>query len=154
MSRIALIIITMAFIAAGCNTTPSIPNTAEQLKQGTLHIGNVNIPVSIADTDTTREKGLSGQESLSSDSGMIFIFQKEDKHGFWMKETNFPLDFIWIRDGKVTEITADVPTQLNVTERELKVYTPKDPVDWMLEVNAGFTAKKGIKVGDSVSLDQ
>ncbi|MBX4191487.1 MAG: DUF192 domain-containing protein [Candidatus Doudnabacteria bacterium] len=147
--KIVLIIIAMAFVSAGCDS-----KLTTTTKNGILTINSVKIPVSIADDDPTREKGLSGQQSLPSDSGMIFIFQKEDKHGFWMKETNFPLDFIWIKDNKVTEITADVPTQLFVTENKLKVYTPKEPIDWMLEVNAGFAAKKGIKVGDSVRLDQ
>lgn len=153
--RLALILITMAFIAAGCNPAPTSNNPpTQELKKGTVHIGNKSFPVEIADNDDTREQGLSDREILAADAGMIFIFPQPGPHGFWMKNTNFPLDFIWVRDGKVTEISSDVPTQLGVTERELKVYKPKEPIDWMIEVNAGFAAKKGINVGDNVRLDQ
>lgn len=149
---VILILIAMAFIISrDHDSQPRSPEVTNPSKEYLL-INDKKIEVEVARTSFDREQGLSGRQSLAADSGMLFVFEQPGRHGFWMKETYIPLDFIWIRDGKITEITPNVPTQLNVPLSQLKSYLPAEPVDWMLEVNAGFAAKHGIKVGDSVSL--
>ena len=76
---------------------------------------------------------------------MLFVFPQPAQHSFWMKDMNFPLDFIWIRNSRVTQVSTHVPaTQPPVT------LAPDQPIDQVLEVNAGFIEKYGIKVGDAV----
>jgi uncharacterized membrane protein (UPF0127 family) len=67
----------------------------------------------------------------------------------------FNLDFIWISDGKVSEITQNVekPPTPDTPVSELIIYSSADPVDMMLEVEAGFTQSHNIQVGDSVKLE-
>ncbi len=57
-------------------------------------------------------------------------------------------------DGKIVQIDAkaEPPSNLNVPESELRLYTPKDPIDYVLEVNSGFSQKKSFSIGDSIDL--
>lgn len=120
-----------------------------RLKHGTVKIGNVTIEVEVADTPLAREKGLSGRESLEENRGMLFVFPKKGYYSFWMKEMNFPIDIIWIADDKIVDIAPSVPT---LAGEFLKTYQPKEPVNFVLEVNAGFSESHSLKVGDRVEI--
>src|SRR3989344_5501480 len=91
-----------------------------------IQIGNVLIKAEIADTSSKRNKGLGGRDSLASDSGMLFVFDK------------------------VVDITENVPPQVGQPDNALKIYSSKTETNKMLEVNAGFISVSNIKVGDTV----
>lgn len=115
-------------------------------------INNVKIPVEVVQTQTEVEKGLSGRERLDSESGMLFIFSKPDYYRFWMPDMNFPIDIIWINENRVVEISSDVSNEFDAANP--KFYTPSQPVDRVLEVNAGFAKNKNIKVNDPFNFVQ
>jgi uncharacterized membrane protein (UPF0127 family) len=116
-----------------------------------LQIGNAVIYVEVAATPAQKELGLSNRASLRSDGGMIFIFTKLSRPTFWMKNMNFPLDFIWVRDKKVVELTEHVGAPLkSMADAQLPLYIPTTDVDAVIEVNAGFVEYYKIKVGDEV----
>ena len=118
-------------------------------------IGATTIPVEIADTDAKRSLGLGKRTSLDKDSGMLFIFpQKDVTRNFWMKDMNFAIDIIWINDGKIVRIDKNVPPQPGVADSALKSYSSGTPVDYVLEVNAGFSEKGGINIGSGVDLSK
>lgn len=114
-----------------------------------LRVGEIEFRIEVANNNVTRTKGLSGRESLGENEGMLFIFEKPDTHSFWMKGMNFPLDIIWISDGQVVEISENLPP---AALPNLTVYSPHQPVNMVLEVNAGAARDKGIKAGDSIEL--
>jgi len=88
---------------------------------------------------------------MPNDHGMIFYFNPPQVVTFWMKGMQFPLDFIWVRDHKVTELTEHVGAPLaSMTDDQLPRYTPKEYVDAVVEVNAGFVEFYKIRVGDSL----
>jgi len=63
-------------------------------------MGNIN--VELANTNASREIGLSYRTSMNQDEGMLFVFDKIGKYGFWMKDMNFPLDILWLdEEGRV-----------------------------------------------------
>jgi len=62
----------------------------------------------------------------------------------------FPIDIIWIQDDRIVDLASDVPI---VASEFLKTYKPKEPVNFVLEVNAGFSLSRGIKVGDRVKIE-
>lgn len=126
--------------------------TAIPLK--TMKVGNTQISVILADNDATRSKGLGGITNLPANEGMLFVFNsKQIMPSFWMKDMQIPLDFIWISNNKVSEITANVPPPAkNAPDNSLSIYKPNEPIDLVLEVNAGFTIKNSIKIGDTVTL--
>lgn len=119
-----------------------------------LQINNNKLTVEIADTQTKRNQGLGGRESLASDSGMLFIFPNADKYKFWMKGLSFPLDFIWIKGNAVVDILENVPPPpANTPDSALAIYQPKDAVDKVLEVNTGVVKRLNIKAGDAIKLN-
>lgn len=118
-----------------------------------LQIGEGQLRVEVADTDSKRKQGLGGRQSIASDGGMLFIFDKPGRYPFWMKGVSFPLDFIWIRAEKIVDLTQNVlPPTLKQLDASLPVYQSKEDVDQLLEVPAGTIEKLNIKVGDTVRL--
>lgn len=109
------------------------------------------IKIEIADTDAKRTKGLSNRQSLDEDTGMLFVMEQTKKTIFWMKDTLIPLDIIWIKNGVITGIEENVKTEIGVDDSKLKRYQSPGEVDFVLEVNAGFSSKNGIKPGQKIS---
>ena len=125
---------------------PSIANS--------MLVGDAEVEVKYANSKSERANGLSNVESLPENSGLLFIFEEpQTQPSFWMKDMNFPIDIIWISADKVVQIDYDVPPpEPNTPDNELTVYSPKQPVDYVLEVNGGFSAKSNIEVGSPVVL--
>lgn len=122
-------------------TTPGTPATIKFLSSG----GPVVFKVEIAKTDQERKDGLQNRESLPENNGMWFEFDTPDKYEFWMKDTKFPLDLVYVDDNmKVSHIIENT-----VPLSETKLQTPVS-FRYVLEINGGLVAKKGIKVGDTV----
>jgi uncharacterized membrane protein (UPF0127 family) len=130
------------------NVTSS--NTSPQ----TLGIGDKNIAVEIVNTESSRRKGLGRRESLKEDYGMLFVFDSKPVSPiFWMKDMLIPLDIIWITNGKIVQINKSVPAPgPDTPDSKLDKLTTIYPVDYVLEVNAGFSEKNNIAVGDTVTL--
>jgi uncharacterized membrane protein (UPF0127 family) len=105
--------------------------------------------VELADTPEERAKGLMHREVLEENRGMLFIFEREDKHSFWMKNTLIPLDMIFIsEDLKIVDIIEAMPCEKDPCES----HTPKEKALYVLEVNQGHAKSKDIEVEDKVSI--
>ena len=79
---------------------------------------------------------------------MLFVYDRPQPIGIWMKDMRFPLDIIWIREGRVVHIEPNAPPL--VAGGPEKVYTATG--DLVLEVLAGFGADKKVRVGDPAKL--
>ncbi len=113
----------------------------------------MTVQVELARTAEERARGLGGHAPLGAEEGMLFFFPEVDRHSFWMKGMTFALDIIWIRDGQVVYVVADVPPPHPGTpDSELPVYTPPAAANYVLEVPAGFAARWGIQAGSRVVL--
>lgn len=118
-----------------------------------LQINNSILKVEIADTEELKKAGLGGRQSLASDEGMLFVYSEKKKYSFWMKGLSFPLDFIWIKDGVVVDIIKNVlPPLKGQKDESLPVYQAIEPVNQVLEVNAGVVDRFNIKIGDNITL--
>lgn len=106
----------------------------------TLSIAGTTLTIEIADDALERAQGLSGRDALQPNTGMLFLFEDALIPSFWMKDMNFALDFLWIRDGIVVDVTENVPAP---TGDDLPTYSPNQPVDTVLEVNAGWIGAQG-----------
>lgn len=115
-----------------------------------MMVGNTHILVEIADSASKRAQGLSGRENLLKKQGMLFVFDFPSKHTFWMKGMKFPLDFIWINNFKVVDLSKEV--KVPEPESKLEIIKPKEEVDMVLEVNSGFIEENQIKIGDKLNL--
>ncbi|MFH1247392.1 MAG: DUF192 domain-containing protein [Candidatus Micrarchaeota archaeon] len=109
------------------------------------------IEVELALNQTQREKGLMDRESLESNKGMLFVFEKEDIHPFWMNGTLFPLDMVWVaRNGTVVDIMENA--QPCVYPNCLGIFTTRNAT-YVIEINANKTRELGINVGTQLEIN-
>jgi uncharacterized membrane protein (UPF0127 family) len=134
------------FVTGTPTATPEVSKT--------LTIGPKELRVTLANTEESRMKGLSGVKSLPEDEGMLFVFESKDSQpAFWMKDMVIPIDIIWIKDAKVAKIDKDaLAPEPSTPDAGLKLYRPDGPIDYVLEVNAGFCDLNKIKAGTPVDL--
>jgi len=137
------------------NTNPTLQS--EEWQRSTVKVGEISVDVRLAISPEQHRQGLSGTESLGETEGMLFLFDKKSDSPpvFWMKDMLIPLDFIWIKDNKVFHIHQDIPFPTpGTSDTELKLYAPNGPVDYVLEVNAGFIKKHNVVIGTEVDLSE
>ena len=116
----------------------------------TFVLNNAIFETEVADTPEKLELGLGKRDSLPENSAMYFPFPTAGKWIFWMKDMKFPIDIIWLNEGKVIDVSRDVPVPTAGTT--LSKYSPKEPADAVLEINAGIAAEINVKLGDTLRL--
>lgn len=117
---------------------------SESLQKIPLYIKGKEIRVEVARTPEERAVGLMGRKELGKEEGMLFVFEEEGYHSFWMKDTFIPLSIAFIdREGRIVKI-------MDMKPLTLKSHTPPKPILYALEMNQGWFSKNGIKVGDVV----
>ena len=122
---------------------------ASALQQGEVVIdGRVTINVEVARSPQAQTKGLGGRPSLKKGTGMAFPYNGPGLRGIWMKGMLISIDILWIRDGRIVAIEANVPPPS--ANRELAVFS--HVADLVLEVPAGNTKEMGIQIGQSVKV--
>ena len=113
-----------------------------------LILGGKVFTVEVADTAKLLEKGLSDHIPLKSDEGMLFVFQKEDKYGFWMKDMLFSIDILWIDSNlKIVHIEKSLRP-----ETYPKIFYPNSVALYVLELKAGEVQNLNLKIGDSLEI--
>lgn len=104
-----------------------------------IEIGDKIYNVEVAKTDEEKIRGLQGRTSLGSDEGMLFIYEEPGNIAFWMKDTEIPLDIVFMdEDGEVISVKQGQPNDETLLE--------EDDVMYVLEVNQG----SGIQPGDEM----
>lgn len=148
-NRILYLVSAVIFLMASLISYLLLPPFIKDNGQIRARVGEVEFDLDVANNAISRARGLSGREPLGENEGMLFIFEKPDIYSFWMKGMKFPLDIIWISEGRVVEISENLPPAIFP---DLKTYSPTQPVNMVLEVNAGTVRSCGIKLGDSLEL--
>lgn len=113
-------------------------------------VGDTVVMVERASTDTARARGLSNRPSIGERAGMWFVFREKENPVFWMKDMQFPIDIVWIADGRVVALDENVKVPPQQENDDLHRYQSAVPVDRVLEINAGNAKKWGISVGSRV----
>jgi uncharacterized membrane protein (UPF0127 family) len=108
----------------------------------TTDSGDIAFATEMATSDDTRSRGLMFREDLPRGAGMLFVFDPPQPVAFWMKNTLIPLDMIFVdRAGMVTRVhEGAIPGDLTPIEGGDSVYA-------VLEINAGLSARYGIRPG-------
>lgn len=123
---------------------------SSSLPTETISIHGKTFVLEIADTDATREQGLSDRISLASDHGMLFLFDSPVQFPFWMPRMHFPLDIIFLREGKIVDFVKNIPAP--VGDEPPARYQPTETYDQVLEVVVGTIDTLGLKRGDSLAI--
>ena len=125
------------------------PPAASALQKGEVVIdGRVTINVEVARSPQAQTRGLGGRPSLKKGTGMVFTYDGPGLRGIWMKGMLIPIDILWILEGRIVAIEANVqPPSAN---GELAVF--RHVADLVLEVPAGNAKEMGIRIGRSVKV--
>lgn len=115
--------------------------TPQNLPAIALQAGMYNIRAAVARTPEQRQLGLMYRRDLAPHEGMLFVFETAAPQCFWMKDTLLPLSIAFLADdGTVINIDEMQPQTLNA-------HCSKQPVRYVLEMNRGWFAKRGIGPG-------
>jgi len=139
----ALLITGMALILVALVVSYMVQNFQPRTQ---VKIGSGVYSVQIADTELSREQGLSGVETLASNGGMLFVFDESSiaGSGIWMKDMKIPLDIVWLGDDKkVVHIVTNASPDLGTS----KTFTPTQPAKYVLELPAGTVKNASVKIG-------
>lgn len=129
--------------AAPVPTPQSLPVLAVCAPKATLHL-------QVAQTEPQRERGLMGVTHLAQHSGMLFVFQGDDRVTFWMKDTLIPLDMVFLSpNGRVRTIFANVPVLAHDTA-DSQIPLEQAQGKYVIELPANEAAKDGLRAGARV----
>jgi uncharacterized membrane protein (UPF0127 family) len=112
-----------------------------QLPRIQLQAGMHQMQVQVAATPDQRAIGLMHRAEMPQAEGMLFAFEQATQQCFWMKNTLLPLTAAFIADDGTIVNLADMKPQTT------DAHCSDQPVRWVLEMNQGWFAKRGIKAG-------
>ena len=144
---------------AGKESQPQQTPIQEGIRAETNSYPQVNITVNdqilIADISATpeqRTRGLSVKDTLTENEAMLFVFDVEAKHRFWMRDMKFSIDIIWLNSDKSV---VDIEQNLQPCELGLfcSTYEPEGDSLYVLETVGGFAGKYGVVKGIPVEFD-
>lgn len=113
-------------------------------------LGEARLELEMASTPALRYLGLSGRPGLPPGRGMAFGYPYPGRWRMVMRDMLFGLDFIWVAEGKVVGVTANVPPP-KAGQNPIEVGPPQD-IDMVLELPAGWAAAHGVGVGARLTL--
>lgn len=141
----------------GNDMPPLVPPPAAEpqfLHEGNLVFFDDNrdtlafIAVEVVADDDRRMRGLMYRSKMENNQGMLFIFDEEEPQSFWMRNTKISLDIIYVNTQK------EVVSIVKGTKPYSDTPVPSQkPAMYVVEVNAGFTDRKGISEGTKVEFE-
>ena len=104
------------------------------------------IDIEIADTDDKRQTGMMYRNKMAENQGMLFIFPQERYLSFWMRNTILSIDMLFVNANM--EIITIYRETIPFSEAP---HVSDSPALYVVEVNAGFSDRNGINVGDMIT---
>lgn len=164
-SQISLVIV-LSMVMLGCSTSKlALPNTEQILAEvnqvgqlpgqilpieATVVMGNEVIELEVTRTPRQQALGLMFRESLPDNRGMLFSFEEPKIARFWMKNVTIHLDMVFLLDGQIQAIVANVPP---CTSTPCPVYGPDKLVNQVIELRGGRASELGLQPGDRLNIE-
>jgi uncharacterized membrane protein (UPF0127 family) len=152
-----------ADVAAGAFETPDVdliktamnedkndPVNWRRFYPNTVPVTLADVPMlaSVADTMSSRIKGLSETPYLPDVVIKLFAFGVPGPHSIWMKDMNYAIDIIWIaEEGQIVHIEENVSP-----DTFPQSFASPIPAWFVVEVNAGFVAEHDVQVGEELEI--
>lgn len=113
-----------------------------------LFIGSEKLMVEVADTVEKRVRGLMLRKDIPENYGMLFVFDREEIQGIWMKNTLISLDIIFLdKNRQVINIVSSAPP---CKTNPCPVYQSARPAKFVLELRGGRLKGLDLKAGDRI----
>lgn len=135
----------MGLIAACLQLSHAQDTPQLDLPRTKITAGMYLIDTQVAATPEQRSTGLMFRQQMPQGEGMLFVFERPSEQCFWMKNTLLPLTAAFVADDGTIVNLADMKPQ--TTES----HCSKEPVRYVLEMNQGWFAKKGLKAGSKLT---
>tara|TARA_R110002167_G_scaffold106601_1_gene273282 strand:+ start:1825 stop:2319 length:495 start_codon:yes stop_codon:yes gene_type:complete len=116
-------------------------NTSDSLK--------TNFDIEFAETDYETQTGLMYRKGMKNNQAMLFIFPDVATHSFYMKNTEFSLDIIYIKEDMTI-----ASMQENAKPFNESGLSSMAPIKYVLEINGGLAEELGISIGDRISFSR
>lgn len=143
MKRPLQILVALAAAVALQGAHAEEPQTT--LPRVTLSAGMHQIEAQVAQNNDQRMTGLMYRKEMPQHEGMLFVFEQPSMQCFWMKNTLLPLTAAFVSDDGTIVNLVDMKPQTTDSHCSLK------PVRYVLEMNQGWFARKGIKAGTKLA---
>ena len=102
----------------------------------------------VADTDSSRARGLMGVDYLGENEGMIFFWPSASKKCMWMKNTSLPLSVAFIdQDRTIVQIDDLQPFSTD------SVCSRSERIIAAIEMNKDWFEENDLKEGSQVNLN-
>jgi uncharacterized membrane protein (UPF0127 family) len=131
----------LAMLVAGAAWPQGQP---QNLATTTLQVGMHNIRAQLALTPEQRQVGLMFRQTMPTHEGMLFVFDQATTQCFWMRNTLIPLSIAFLADDGTVVNLADMKPQSDDSHFSAR------PVRYVLEMNLGWYAKRGVKPGTRI----
>ena len=129
--------LTATVMAQGAGPNKALPTIP-------LTINGHKLVAEVAATPEQRSTGLMHRFSLQPDHGMVFVFERPEPQGFWMKNTFIPLSIAFVGpDGRILNVDDMAP-------HDESTHPSRGPALYALEMRKGWFAERGIAAGDVV----
>ncbi|MDD2919332.1 DUF192 domain-containing protein [Rhodoferax sp.] len=135
----------LIFALLCCSNSYAQGTPQMNLPRVTLTAGMYLVDTQVASTPEQRATGLMFRKQMAAAEGMLFVFEQPSEQCFWMKNTLLPLTAAFVADDGTIVNLADMAPQTTDSHCSAK------PVRFVLEMNQGWFAQKGIKAGFKLS---
>lgn len=138
--------VALSVVIAGCSAATAAP--APRWAVAVLPSGH-EFSLEVAADDLSRQRGYMGREKIGPHEGMIFVFDRDDTHSFWMKDCKVALDMVWL-DANLRIVWTAANRTPCPPKGDCPPTVPPVPSRFVLEFAAGTIAADSLKLGDAV----
>ena len=135
----------LVFAGSALAQAPTQEQPQLNLPRIPLSAGMHLIDAQVAQTPEQRQIGLMHRRDMPVTEGMLFVFEQPATQCFWMKNTLLPLTAAFVADdGRVVNL-------VDMKPQTTDSHCSTEPVRFVLEMNLGWFAKRGVKAGSHLS---
>ncbi|TDI70864.1 MAG: DUF192 domain-containing protein [Bacteroidetes bacterium] len=156
---IAAVLLSMMLQSYSCKETSENKSLTKEVsftKEGELTLKKATndsivaiLDIEFANTEYETQTGLMYRRSMQNDRGMLFVFENEIRRSFYMKNTEFALDIIFVNsDHEIVSI------QKNAKPFDKSSLPSDAPAKYVLEINAGLSDQWGLEAGDLIEFSK
>lgn len=143
MRRVLAAFVTVLAIAPGAVAAP-----APRWAVAVLPSGH-EFTLEVAADDASRARGYMGRERIGPHEGMIFIFESDGRHAFWMKDCKTSIDMVWL-DANLRVVWIAKSQPPCPATGDCPTVAPPEPARYVLEFAGGTAASEGLSAGNSI----
>lgn len=111
--------------------------------------GGHEYALEVAADDEARSRGYMFRDKVGARDAMLFVFERDERHGIWMKNCRVSLDIVWLDERlRVVHLIENVPPC--PADGPCPTQTPPVPARYVLEFAAGTVRAEKLARGQTV----